>query len=76
MGTLPKPLIDVIVSHAGWLTKPLVRRALMSNPRLEGRSLMKVLRALPKPELKVVPLQTAYSYRVREAAKRLLGGEQ
>lgn len=73
MGTLPKPLIDVIVSHAGWLTQPLVRRALLTNPRLGGRALDKVLRALPKVELKAVPGQTAYPYRVREAAKRMLG---
>lgn len=73
MGTLPKPLIDVIVDHAGWLSKSLVRRALLSNPRLTGRALNKVLRALPKSELKVVPQQRAYPYRVREAAKRLIG---
>ncbi len=73
MGTLPKPLIDVIVSHAGWLSKSVVRRALLSNPRLSGRALTKVLRALPKPELKLVPQQRAYPYRVRQAANRLLG---
>lgn len=73
MGTLPKPLIDTIVSRAGWLTKPLIRRALLSNPRLDGRSLTKVLRALPKNELVLVTSQTAYPYKVREAAKRLLG---
>ncbi len=72
MGTLPKPLIDTIVSHAGWLTQALVRRALLSNPRLGGRALDKVLRALSKAELRAVPAQTAYPYRVREAAKRLI----
>jgi hypothetical protein len=73
MGTLPKPLIDVIVSHAGWLSKSLVRRALLSNPRLDGKALVKVLRALPKNELVQVPVQSAYPHKVREVAKRLLG---
>lgn len=73
MGTLPKPLIDSIVSRTGWLMKPLIRRALLSNPRLSGRALMKVLRTLPKNELVMVTQQTAYPYKVRDAAKRLLG---
>lgn len=73
MGTLPKPLLEMIASHAGWISKSLVRRALLTNPRLSGRALTKVLRALPKNELKAVPQQSAYPYRVREAAKRLLG---
>ena len=73
MGTLPKPLIEHIVAHPGWVTKALVRRALLSNPRLSGRSLTKVLRTIPKAELMLVPTQSAYPYRVREAAKRILG---
>ena len=73
MGTLPKPLLDTIASHAGWISKSLVRRALLTNPRLSGRSLTTVLRALPKNELKAVPQQSIYTYRVKEAAKRLLG---
>jgi hypothetical protein len=73
MGSLPKPLIDMICNHAGWLTKSLVRRALLSNPRLAGRALTKVLRALPKNELKMVPTNAAYPYRIRDAATRLLG---
>ena len=43
------------MSRAAWLTKSLVRRALLSNPRLSGRALTQVLRALPKNELKLVP---------------------
>ncbi len=73
MGTLPKPLIDTIVAHAGWLSKPLVRRALLANPRLSGRALTAVLRALPKAELKLVPQQGGYSFAVKETARRLLG---
>jgi len=73
MGTLPGPLIDAIVANSSWLSRSLVRRALLSNPRLAGRALDKVLRALPKAELKLVPHQSAYSYKVRNAAKRLLG---
>ncbi len=73
MGTLAKPLIDSITARVGWLSSSLVRRALLSNPRLSGRSLTKVLHAVPKAELEVVPQQTAYPPKVREAAKRLIG---
>jgi hypothetical protein len=71
MGTLPRPLVDAIVSHPGWLTHSVVRRALLSNPRLGGQNITKVLRATPKSELKVIPQQTAYPQPVREAAKQL-----
>jgi hypothetical protein len=73
MGTLPRPLLDMIASHQGWLSKSLVQRALLSNPRLGGRALTKVLHSLPKTELALVPQQAAYPWRTREAAKRLLG---
>jgi hypothetical protein len=71
MGTLPRPLVDSIVSHPGWLTHSVVRRALLSNPRLGGPNAMKVLRAMPKSELRLVPQQTAYPQQIRDAAKQL-----
>jgi len=71
-GTLPFPLIEQIAGNDGWLTSPEVRRALLSNPRLRGRSLMRVLSALPKAELKLVEQQTSYPAHVRtEARKRV-----
>ena len=72
MGTLPQPLVDVIVSNAAWLASPMVRRGLLANPRLKGDAIPKVLRAMPFGELKLVPKQTAYSAQIRDAARKLL----
>ena len=72
MGNLPRPLIEQICSNARWVRSSVVRRALLSNPRLRGRSIMMVLNSLPQAELKVVPLQSAYTLRVRQEAKSLL----
>lgn len=72
MGTLPGPLLDFIVGNAAWLRSPEIRRAALTNPRLGGDQIVRVLRAMPKPELRLVPLQSVYPAAVREAAKRLL----
>lgn len=74
MGTLPAPLLEFIVGNAGWLRAPEIRRAVLSNPRLAGEQIARVLRAMPKAELRLMPLQSAYPAAVREAAKRLLPG--
>lgn len=71
MGTLPRPLVDAIVAHPGWLQHSVIRRALLSNPRLGGQNIQRVLRATPKSEIKVMATQTAYPQAVREAAKQL-----
>lgn len=72
MGALPRPLMEVIVGNGAWLKSPEVRRALLANPRLTPDQIPRVLRLLPKHELKLVPLQTAYPIAVRDAARRLL----
>ena len=72
MGALPRPLIELIVANPGWLAAPEVRRALLSNPRLGTDQIVKVLRLLPKHELKLAAVQTAYPQTVRQAAKQLM----
>jgi hypothetical protein len=72
MGALPRNLVELIVSNGAWLQIPEVRRALLSNPRLGVDQIVRVLRLLPKHELKLAGMQTAYPYAVRDAAKRLL----
>ncbi len=72
-GTLPLPLLDRIASNGAWLGSPLVRRSLLSNPKLPSDAIMRVLRRLPKNELKLVPKQTRYPNLVRQTAKKLLG---
>lgn len=72
-GTVPRPLIEQIVEHAGWIQNGLVRRALLSNPKLSPEGILKVLRVTPRPELKLIDKQTAYPTAVREAARRLMG---
>ena len=72
MGALPRTLLELIVGNGGWLQIPEVRRALLSNPRLGTDQILRVLRLLPKHELKMAGMQTAYPFAVRDAAKRLL----
>jgi hypothetical protein len=75
MGALPRPLIELIVSNGAWLKSPEVRRALLANPRLAAEHYPRVLRQLPKHELKLVPMQTAYPAAVRDLARRMILGE-
>jgi hypothetical protein len=72
MGQLPRPLLELIVSTTAWLRAPEVRRALLSNPKLSADMIARVLRLLPKHELKLVPSQTAYPQVVRNTAKMML----
>ncbi|MFT3928000.1 MAG: hypothetical protein QM778_36065 [Myxococcales bacterium] len=73
-GTLPRPLLELIANNEQWIRLPVVRRALLANPRLPTDSALKVLRCLSARELKLVPQQTAYPTTVRQAAQRLLRG--
>jgi hypothetical protein len=73
MGTLSKPLVNVIVNHAAWVAIPEVQRALLSNPRCAGSDLDKVLRSLKPTDLAKVAKQSPYRGEVRSAAQRLVG---
>ncbi len=72
MGQLPRPLIEIIVGNGAWLQIGEVRRALLANPRLGTDQILRVLRLLPKHELKLAAVQTTYPHAVREAARRML----
>jgi hypothetical protein len=72
MGSLPRPMLELIVNNGGWMQIPEVRRALLSNPRLGTDQIIRILRLLPKHELKLAAMQTAYPHAVRDAAKRIL----
>ena len=76
MGTLPRPLLETICNNGTWLQVPEIRRALLSNPRLSVDMIPRVLRLMPKHELKLVPTQTVYSMAVRDQARRLLKDAQ
>ncbi len=73
-GTLPRPLLELIANNEQWVRQPLIRRALLGNPRLSGESALKVLRCLSARELRLVPQQTAYPLAVRQVAQRLIRG--
>jgi hypothetical protein len=73
-GNVTQVVIDTIVANASWLASAEVRRALLANPRVAPAALDKVLRALSRPELALLPKQTAYPPTVRRLAQRLLGG--
>jgi hypothetical protein len=72
MGTLPRTMVEIIVSNGAWLQMPEVRRSLLNNPRLSTDQILRVLRMLPKPELKLCSTMTVYPYAVRDAATRLM----
>lgn len=72
MGTLPRPMLELVCANGAWLQVPEVRRALLGNPRLGTDQIIRVLRMLPKHELKLATSQTAYPYAVRDHAKKLL----
>ncbi len=71
-GTVPRPLLDLIVENSSWAKTGPVRRALLSNPRMSTPSIMRVLQMTPKNELKLVEKQLSYPASVRQAARRLL----
>jgi hypothetical protein len=71
-GTVPKPLLEQILEHPGWIKADAVRRALLSNPKLGADAVMKLLRATPKHELKIIERGTAYGGAVRDLARKLL----
>jgi hypothetical protein len=72
MGTMPRPLLEIIVGNAAWLQVPQIRRALLSNPRLSQEMVQKVLSLLPRDELKLVTQGSAYPPAVRMAAKAMV----
>ncbi len=72
MGALPRPLLDTICGNTAWLRSPEVRRALLFNLRLGADLIPKILRLLPRHELRLVPAQTAYPAPVREVARRMI----
>ncbi len=76
MGALPRPLLEIIVNNGGWLQIPEVRRALLSNPRLAPDQILRVLRLLPKHELKLATMQSAYPNAVREAARKIFHADK
>lgn len=72
MGALPKPLLELICTNGAWLQIPEIRRALLSNPRLAVDQILRVLRLMPKHEVKIAASTMAYPHAVRDAAKRVL----
>lgn len=72
MGSLPRPQMEIILNNGGWLQIPEVRRALLSNPRLGTDQILRILRLMPKHEIKLAATQTVYPLAVRDAAKRLI----
>jgi hypothetical protein len=71
-GTVPRPLIEQILENAQWTKEASVRRALLSNPKLTADGILKLLRMMPKHELKVMEKATAFPLSVRDAARKLL----
>jgi len=74
-GALPRVLLELILGNNAWLQVPEVRRALLSNPRLGTDQIMKVLRLVPKHELRLAAIQSGYPHAVRNAAKILMRGD-
>lgn len=71
-GTVPRPLLEIILDNGGWSKADAVRRALLSNPKIGADAVLKLLRITPKHELKLIEKGSAYGATVREAARKLL----
>lgn len=71
-GSMPRPLLEQIVDNNGWIQSALVRRALLTNPRVTSEAIMKLLRMTPKHELRAIWKTTTYSQQVRDIAKKVL----
>ena len=71
-GTLTGPLIDLITGSAAWLASPEIRRALLTNPRVTGPALDKVIATCSKKELGLIASQVLYPMSARQAARRKL----
>jgi hypothetical protein len=73
-GSLSVPLIDLIAENPAWIRQDVVRRALLTNPRIPPHTIMKVLHAVPRNELKImVEGATTYPAKVRSALQTLKG---
>jgi hypothetical protein len=72
-GALTRPIAALILANPAWLSVGEIQRALLSNPRVGGPQLERVLRALSRADLERAVLQSAYRSEVRSTAKRLLG---
>ena len=71
-GSVPRPTLELIWENAGWIKDQSIRRALLANTKLPGDTIVKLLRLMPRHELKVLEKGTAYPAPVREAARKLL----
>lgn len=71
-GSVPRPLLEFIVENNTWISAPIVRRALLGNPRVNAEAILKLLRLTPKHELKTIHKTTTYSTQVRDAARKVL----
>lgn len=71
-GSAPRPLLEQIVDNAGWARQSIVRRALLTNPRVSADGIAKLLRLTPKNELRLICQTSAYPATVRAAAKKML----
>jgi hypothetical protein len=71
-GTVPRPLLEHVVDNNAWIKAPIVRRALLGNPRVSYEAIMKLLRITPKHELRTIYKTNTYSAQVRECARKVL----
>jgi hypothetical protein len=71
-GTVPKPLIELILENGAWTKADAVRRALLGNPKLNSDAVLKLLRITTKHELKMIEKGSAYAHSIRELARKLL----
>jgi len=70
--SLPVNLVNLIVANKAWLADAAIQGALLSNPRIAGAHLDRVLRALPQAELVRLSEQSSLRMQVRQGAKRLI----
>jgi hypothetical protein len=70
--SLPAALLTLVTANRAWVADAGINQALLSNPRLSGPQLERVLKVLSQADLARLAEQSSVRLQVRQGAKRLI----
>ena len=73
-GSLPKHLRRIILSNSGWMSDAQVRRAMLSNTRMDESEIKKILMSVPRAELSRMSKDMRTAPKVRRVALKMILG--
>jgi len=73
-GNLPVTLRRIILSNSGWMADAQVRRAMLSNTRMDEGEIRQVLRSVPQAELRRMSKDARTAPKVRRVALKMILG--